>query len=142
MFGDSGFGTAVNFTVVESDSEFDINSLDVQSPLLGVSDSANVQLFYEDEQLSVKLTYAWRDEFLAGVGQAGGSADAPPQFVKEAGIFDFSINYDVDENFTVFLEGYNITNETEERFGRFEAQFLEAAQFGPRFALGARYTFE
>lgn len=142
MFGDTGYGTSINFTIVDSDSEFEIGLLERQAPLIGVSDSANVQLFYEDDQLSVKLTYAWRDDFLAGVGQAGGSGEAPPQFVKAAGIVDFSVNYDYDENLTVFFEGYNIGNETEERYGRYEAQFLEAAQFGPRFALGARYTFE
>ena len=141
VFGETGFGVGLNATLVDSDSEFDINLLEPQQPLTGVSDSANAQVFYEKDGLSVKVTYAWRDDFLLGAGQAQGSSDSPPTFVRDTGIVDFSINYDVDENLTVFLEGYNVTNETEETYGRFESQFLEAAQFDVRYAFGARYTF-
>jgi TonB-dependent receptor len=141
VIGETGFGFGLNATIVDSDSEFDINLLEPQQPLVGVSDSANAQVFYEKDGLSVKVTYAWRDDFLAGPGQQQGSADGPPTFVRDTGIVDFSINYDIDEHLTVFLEGYNVTNETEETYGRFESQFLEAAQFDVRYAFGARYTF-
>lgn len=141
MFGESGFGASFNVTLVDGDVEFDRESFDQQSPLNGLSDSANVQVFYEKDGLSVKVTYAWRDEYLIGVGQQQGSAEAPPQFGKEYAQTDFSINYDVTEELTVFLEGLNITNETEQGFGRYEEQFLFARQYGPRYTLGARYTF-
>jgi hypothetical protein len=35
----------------------------------------------------------------------------------------------------------NITNETEQGYGRYAEQFLYARQYGPRYTLGARYTF-
>lgn len=142
VFGDSGFGAAFNTTIVNSDSEFDVDDLSVQAPLTGVSDSANLQLFYEDEQWSVKLTHAWRDSYLLGVGQTQGSADAPPQFVAETNITDFSINYSHTEALTFFLEGYNITNEVEEGYGRYRNQFLFGREYGARYAVGLRYTFE
>jgi iron complex outermembrane receptor protein len=141
MFGESGFGASFNATVVNGDVEYDVNSFDQQSPLTGLSDSANAQVFYEKEGLSVKVTYAWRDNYLIGVGQAQGSAEAPPQFGKEYAQTDMSINYDVNDNLTVFFEGLNITNETEQGYGRYEEQFLYARQYGPRYTLGARYTF-
>ncbi len=141
MFGETGFGLAANATFVNGDVEFDSESLDQQAPLTGLGDSANLQAFYEKHGLSVKVTYAWRDEFLIGVGQDQGSSDAPPQFAKEYGQWDLSVNYDVNEEFTVFAEGYNLTNETEQGYGRYEEQFLFARQYGPRYALGARYTF-
>ena len=141
MFGESGFGSGINFTLVDGDVEFDTESLDVQAPLNGLSDSANFQVFYEKDGLTVKVTYAWRDDFLIGVGQAQGSSDAPPQFGKEYGQTDLSVNYDVTDELTVFFEGINITNETEQGFGRYEEQFLFARQYGPRYTLGARYTF-
>lgn len=141
LFGDTGFGFGINATFVDGDVEFDVNSLDQQAPLTGLSDSANVQAFYEKDGLSVKLTYAWRDSYLIGVGQSQGSSDAPPQFAKEYGQLDMSINYDIDENFTVFAEAINLNNETEQGYGRFEEQFLFARQFGPRYILGMRYSF-
>jgi iron complex outermembrane receptor protein len=141
MFGESGFGSAFNFTVVDGDVEFDVESFGSQSPLVGLSDSANFNVFYEKDGLSVKVTYAWRDDYLIGVGQAQGSSEGPPQFGKEYAQADISVNYDVNDELTVFFEGINLTNETEQGYGRYEEQFLFARQYGTRYALGARYTF-
>lgn len=141
MFGETGFGAGLNTTLVDGDVEFDVDSFESQSPLEGLSDSANLQLFYEKDGLSVKVTYAWRSEYLIGVGQEQGSAEGPPQFGKEYAQTDMSVNYDVNDNLTVFFEGLNITDETEQGYGRYEEQFLFARQYGPRYTLGARYTF-
>lgn len=141
IFGETGFGLGANATFVSGDVEFDVDSLTVQTPLTGLSDSANLQAFYEKDGISVKLTYAWRDSYLIGVGQSQGSSEGPPQFAKQFGQWDISINYDVTENFTLFAEGININNETEQGYGRYEQQFLFARQYGPRYTLGARYRF-
>jgi TonB-dependent receptor len=141
VFGESGFGIGANATIVEGDVEFDVDDLTQQTPLPGLSDSANLQAFYEKDGLSVKVTYAWRDEYLIGVGQSQGSSDAPPQFAKEFGQWDMSVNYDINDEFTVFFEGLNLNNETEQGFGRYERQFLFAREYGPRFSIGARYSF-
>lgn len=141
LFGDSGFGLGVNATIVDGDVSFDVDSLVQQTPLTGLSDSANLQAFYEKDGLSVKFTYAWRDEYLIGVGQSQGSSDAPPQFAKAFGQWDVSVNYDIDDNLTVFFEGINLNNETEQHYGRYERQFLFAGQYGPRYIVGARYSF-
>ena len=151
FFGDSGFGFGANATFVDGDVEFDVDDitkvdsvadLEPQTPLTGLGDSANFQVFYEKDNLSVKVTYAWRDEYLIGVGQDQGSADAPPQFAKEFGQVDMSVNYDIDENFTVFFEGLNLNNETEQGYGRYEEQFLFARQYGSRYTFGVRYSFK
>ena len=141
MIGETGFGFNVNATFVNGDVEFDVDSLTQQAPLTGLGDSANLQAFYEKDGLSVKVTYAWRDDYLLGVGQAQGSADAPPQFFKDYGQVDMSINYDINENLTVFLDALNLNNETEQGYGRYEEQFLFARQYGTRYALGVRYGF-
>ncbi|GAA6185767.1 TonB-dependent receptor [Aliiglaciecola sp. NS0011-25] len=141
LFGESGFGAAFNMTLVDGDVNYDTENFSVQSPLNGLSDSANVQVFYEKDGLSAKLTYAWRDSYLIGIGQAQGTAEAPPQFFKEYEQYDMSINYDVNDNLTVFFEGLNLTNETEEGYGRYEEQFLFARQYGTRYNFGARYSF-
>jgi iron complex outermembrane recepter protein len=141
VFGDSGFGTGLNATLVDGDVEYDNFVLAAQAILPGLSNSANWQGFYEKDGLSVKLTAAWRDEYLAGQGQPD-TTDAPPNYVEEYLQWDLSVNYELNENLTVFFEGINLTNETERSFGRFERQFLSAAQYGPRYAIGVRYTMD
>ncbi|MCP4274310.1 MAG: hypothetical protein GY781_20500, partial [Gammaproteobacteria bacterium] len=49
---------------------------------------------------------------------------------------------DYDDNLTVFFEAINLNDETEQGFGRYEEQFLFARQYGPRYTIGARYTFK
>lgn len=143
LFGETGFGIGFNATTVDGDTQYDVTDLTGdQSPLTGLSDSANFQAFYEKEGLSVKVTYAWRDKNLIGVGQSQGSSDNPPQYAKEYAQWDASVNYDIDEQFTVFFEGLNLTNETEQHYGRYEAQFLQANQYGPRYTVGIRYSFK
>ncbi|WP_395345129.1 TonB-dependent receptor [Ningiella sp. W23] len=142
VFGETGFGAAVNATIVDGDVEIDPYLLAPQAVLPGLSDSANFQVFYEDDALSVKLSANWRDKYLVGQGQAQGSSDVPPQFAEEFLQWDLSVNYSVNENLTVFFEGVNLNDETERLYGRFEEQFLSAAQFGPRYAVGFRYTMD
>ncbi len=142
LFGDSGFGLGVNATVVQGDVKFDTESLSQQAPLTGLSDSANFQAFYERDGWSAKIAYAWRDSYLIGVGQSQGSSDAPPQFAKAYGQWDVSVNYAWTEQLTVFIEGVNLNNETEQGYGRYEEQFLFARQYGPRYTLGMRYNFK
>ncbi len=141
LIGETGFGLGINGTLVDGDVEFDTESLVQQEPLTGLSNSANFQAFYEYDGWSAKVTYAWRDSYLIGVGQSQGSADAPPQFAKAYGQWDMNVSYAWNENFTVFVEGVNLNNETEQGYGRYEEQFLFARQYGPRYTLGARYNF-
>lgn len=140
-FGETGFGIGVNGTVVEGDVEYDPYDLTEQNPLVGISDSANFQAFYEKDGLSVKITYAWRSDYVVGIGQAQGSSDNPATQFDDFGQWDASVNYDVNDNLTVFFEGVNINDETERGFGRFKEQFLFARQYGPRYTFGARYSF-
>ncbi len=141
-FGDTGFGVGANATFVDGDVKYDPYDLSAeQNPLAGISDSANFQVFYEKDGLSVKVTYAWRSDYLVGMGQDQGSADNPATQFDTYGQVDASVNYDVNENLTVFLEGVNINDETEQGYGRFEEQFLFARQYGPRYTFGARYSF-
>ena len=144
LFGESGFGFSVNATFVDGDVEYDITDFDGgQAILPGISDSANFQAFYEKDGLSVKSTYSWRDSYLVGLGHAQGStSDQPPTYAKAFGQLDVSINYDVTDQLTVFFDGVNLNDETEQGYARWESQFRYARQYGPRYSLGMRYSFE
>ena len=140
MFEETGFGVSVNATIVSGDVDYNPYILATQKALPGLSDSANFTGFYEDDKLSVRLTYAWRASYLIGQGQGQGTSDNPPQFAKEYGQWDVSVNYDINDTITVFFEGINLNNETEQHYGRFEEQFLFAGQYGPRYSVGVRLS--
>ena len=141
-FGETGFGVILNATVVEADIGYDDFSLDQQFVLTGLSDSANFIAFYDRNGISVRAAYNWRDDFLAGIRQRNIGA-GPPTYVDEYEQWDLSASYwfGQDENYQVYLDILNFTDETTYVYGRDENQPLFATQLGRRFNLGFRYKF-
>ena len=76
-FGATGFGFIVNATLVEADVGYDNMGLGQQFVLGGLGDTANFIGFYDKDGFQARLAYNWRDDFLAGTGQAnvGHTAD-------------------------------------------------------------------
>lgn len=139
VFGDSGFGGIANYTIVDSDVEFDnllIN--EPQFAVTGQSDSANLIGFYDKDGIQVRLTYNWRDEFLASTASGTGNN---PIYVDAYSQWDINASYEVMEGFTVFVEGINITEEYSRNRGRSSKQTLGVFEGGARYNVGARYTF-
>lgn len=140
-FGDSGFGVIANYTLVNSDdAEFDNLSRDLQFPLIGLSDSANLVAFYENDFMGVRVAYNWRDDFLAGTGQDNVGV-GPPTYTNAYEQIDMNANYWINENMQVFLDVINLTDETAHVYGRTELQTLFATQQGVRYNVGFRYKF-
>jgi TonB-dependent receptor len=140
FFGQTGFGVQANYTIVKGDVSFnDAGDPNVnQFALLGLSDSANLVLMYEDFGFSVRLAYNWRDEFLQNTNR-GNSRN--PEYVEAYDQIDLSIGYDVNENLSLSLEGINLTEEDVRWHGRSENQPWYIEDQGARYAFGARYKF-
>jgi TonB-dependent receptor len=122
----SGLGVNANYTYADSEQP-DGN------PLLNISkNTANTQIYWEGEDLQLRLAYNWRDRYLdeqttkrvQTVGALGynvfnqndPSADGYDPTVgnsyREArGQFDFSVSYDINESFTVVANAVNLTGE-------------------------------
>ena len=139
-FGETGFGFIANYTIADSDIEFDNFALVDQFAIYGLSDSANVIAFYENYGFSVRLAYNWRDDFLAGEGQANVGA-LPPTYTAAYEQYDLSANYWINDSFQVFVDVINLTDETSHVYGRDKLQTLFAAQTGTRYNMGFRYKF-
>jgi len=139
-FGDSGFGMIANATFVDANVEFDNLSLEAQFPLVGLSDSANLIGFYENETFQARIAYNWRDDFYAG-GTGASSGTSGPNNVESFGQWDISASYDISDNLTVFIEGLNLTDETTRSYGRSTRQVIRAGQTGARYNFGVRYNF-
>jgi TonB-dependent receptor len=141
-FGDSGYGFIVNATIASADVAYDnMNSLEGQFVLNGLSDSANLIGFYDGEDVQVRLAYNWRDSFLAGVGQGQGTLTNPTN-VKAYGQLDLGVTYYYNDNLTFYFSGLNLTDETIHVYGLTERQVLQAVQLGPRYDFGLRYNFD
>jgi outer membrane receptor protein involved in Fe transport len=146
-FGDSGFGAIVNYTFVDADVEYDNLlceqpncNLSQQFAVTGLSDSANFIGYYDKHGIGVRVTYNWRDAFLAGTGQTNVGA-GPPTYVDEYGQWDLSASYQFTNNLTTFVDVINLTNETNYVYGRAKDQVLFATQLGTRYNIGVRYKF-
>jgi TonB-dependent receptor len=140
MFGDSGFGVQANATIVDSDLVYDNHDRGEQFALEGLSDSANLVAFFENETWSIRTAYNWRDEFLAG--RFDGTGLPNPVYVEAYGQLDVNVGYNVNENFSLALEAINLLDETIRVHGRNERQTLGVTQTGTRYMIGARYKFQ
>ncbi|XQW86946.1 TonB-dependent receptor [Thalassotalea piscium] len=141
LFGDSGFGGIVNYTMTDSGLAYDNNSLQDTAALTGLSDTANVVAFYDKNGLQARIAYNWRDEFL-NERRVNGDLTAPI-YTDAYYQIDFNISYDLPavEGLTVFFEGINITDEYTKEYGRDSRLIYKLTQTGARYALGARYSF-
>ncbi|WP_299080907.1 TonB-dependent receptor [uncultured Paraglaciecola sp.] len=133
---DNGFGFTANATVVNSDAEID-TTVSQTFALEGLSDSQNFVVFYEQDGWQARLAYNNREAFLQTL--AGGTGE--PNFVDTYGQWDASASYDINENFTIFFEGINLTGEETFKHGRFSNQITQIQDTGARYAFGVRANF-
>ena len=134
FFGESGMGAQVNFTLVNSNFQYDNTSQEQQFALTGLSDSANLVLIYEKDALQGRVAYNWRDEFLSTTGSG-------PEYTEAFETIDFSVSYAINDHFQVGLEGFNVTGEDLRIHQRASAQLKRLEIYGPRYALTGRYSF-
>ncbi len=134
---DMGFGVQANLTTVSGDVDADRDVVGEQFALPGLSDSANFIAFYENEYISARVAWNWRDEYLLTFDRF----DAPV-FVEEYDQLDLNFTWFATDNLDVFFEALNVTEETIRQYVRYEEQFDFGAQYGARYNIGARYTFD
>lgn len=141
FLGDTGFGIAGSYTIVNGDVEVDVGadpSID-QFALLGLSNSGNVTLIYDNYGFSARLAYNWRDKFLTQTNRDGSNRN--PVFTAPFGTLDLNVSYDVTDNIAISFEGINLTSETVRTYGRSERQLYFAQELSPRYLLGLRARF-
>jgi TonB-dependent receptor len=138
ILGDTGFGLAANYTLVDSNLAYDNHNRRDQFAIEGLSDSANLVVFYEKFGWSVRAAYNWRDEFLSGRFDGQGPS---PNYTEAYGQLDVNASYSLNDSLTVMVEAINLTDATQRIHGRHENQLLSATQTGVRYMVGARYKF-
>ena len=105
---ESGFGVSGNVTVADSNSTLG----GVSAQLENISDfSANASLFYENHGLQARISLNHRGEFLSSTEGEGGFAEFTDDFTQIDTQIAYNVGQFVGHDFSVFVEGINITNE-------------------------------
>jgi TonB-dependent receptor len=140
FLGDTGFGVAAAYTLVRGDIGYDVTASPAsdQFALLGLSDTFNASLIYENYGFSARLTYNWRDTFLSN-NSRGSSRN--PVFVDSYDQLDLNVSYDITENIAVSFEAINLTGSNVKTFARTENQPWFIVEGQPRYYVGARFRF-
>lgn len=140
MFGESGFGLIANYTFVDSDLAYDNLSLGPQFAIEGLADSANLVAFYDKNGWIVRAAYNWRDDFLTARFDGNGLPN--PSYTESYGQIDALVSYQIpNTGWTVFAEGFNLTDEYLYQYGRAQKQTQYLTTTGRRYGIGARWTF-
>jgi len=142
VFGDSGFGFNANATFVDTNRPYDRNDISQSGfAITGLADSANLVAFFDKYGFEARVAANWRDEYLLQFGQNQNNSafGAEPTFVNSSLQIDLSTSYNFTDQFNVYFEALNITDETLSTHGRFDNQMLDVFDYGRRFALGVRF---
>ncbi|WP_260598168.1 TonB-dependent receptor [Sphingomonas endolithica] len=140
FFGRSGFGFAVSYTKVDGDVNVDPYadpSVNIFA-LTGLGDSANLTGIYEKNGLSARVSYNWRDKYLAATNQGD---NRNPLFTAAFGTLDANISYDITDNISLSLEAVNLTSESFRQYARTKTNLVFVQELKPRYWLGARFRF-
>ncbi|WP_404334459.1 TonB-dependent receptor [Sphingomonas sp. MMS12-HWE2-04] len=117
-----------------------LDGLGVQGNVSFVGDEGNTYNlvgFYEKGPLQMRLAYNHRDAY----EQTARGNRGQPVDVAAYGIWDASINFALNDHFTVFAQGLNLFNEKTFLYSVFKERVITYESYGPRYALGIRANF-
>lgn len=133
-----GFGLQANLTKQKDEGYKGRDQITGELlPFPGLSrESYNLSLYYENERFSARTSYNYRSGWLLTANGRGGL----PEFNEDIGYLDASFTYNVDDRFTVFLEGTNLTDEVVVQNNAPERR-ISNETFGSRYYIGLRAKF-
>ncbi|WP_054108074.1 TonB-dependent receptor [Novosphingobium sp. AAP83] len=134
-----GFGFQGNLTLL--DGQFDtqvVNGAQQKGvDFQGLSGTIwNASLYYEKYGFSARASYQWRSDWLDSLGGFGSGESR-----KSYGNLDVSLRYQVTDNFTLFADAANLTNETYVAYQDTLEQPTEVERIGSRYLFGMRFNF-
>jgi TonB-dependent receptor len=131
-----GWGLSANATFM--DSEFtDLENEKLDLP--GTSDLIyNTSVFYENNSLSVRLNYQFRDEWISPI-------EDPSEYWGEQQRLDFNLQYQLPgmsglEGASLYFNANNLTNETDLRYAG-NGTVNQVESYGRQYLLGLRLSF-
>ncbi|MBY5992646.1 TonB-dependent receptor [Ferrimonas balearica] len=127
---ENGLGAIVNYTYTDTDT--DETTFTDGNPFLSNSSkhSYNVTGYYENEWLEVRLSYAWRDEYM--IRETGSYGN---RLHDDFGSLDLSARWRVTDYLDITLDAVNLTEENSKQYGNnaFQTDLSGFAQGFPLF---------
>ena len=109
--GTTGFGWDANLTLADSKQKFGScpatqtsTSADPCDMLGASKTTANIGGYFENDKFNVRVSYAWRSDFLAAQDRG------TPLYQQGAGQLSASFNYNVTKNVVLTFSGQNLNN--------------------------------
>jgi iron complex outermembrane receptor protein len=135
-----GLGVTGNFTLVDSQTDYDFSGNPVRERLIGLSNrSVNATLYYEDSRFGARISAAHRSSYLLDGPNRNGNLW---EFVEGSTRFDFSSSYKIVDELQVSAEVLNLTDTPYYSKVDIDAnRLLEHRRTGRNFLLGLRYTY-
>ena len=105
----------------------------------GLSDTiVNASVFYEKYGISARVSYQWRSEYLDTIGGLGiGDGEFRGAYEN----LDVTLRYAINENFTVFADLANLTDEIYTAYDGSPEYPVEVEQIGSRYMFGIRFDY-
>ncbi|WP_235074250.1 TonB-dependent receptor [Asticcacaulis sp. AC466] len=133
-----GLGVQTSFTYAESNANYTNTVANVSYGLEGLSKySYSLIGFYEKGPIQARLAYTWRDKFL----QVASGRNGEPEYFDAYGQLDASLSYDINDHFSVYLDGLNLTDENEFIYSVTPDRTKEYRTTGKRVAFGVRFRY-
>lgn len=133
----SNFGTTANYTYSPTESS-NLDYYGASTPLSDNSEhQANLALWYEEGQLQGRIAANYRSKTYTGQRVVGAYQFA--KYVADTLYIDASISYDINDNFSVSLQGTNLTEETRENYYQWEDNIDKTFYNERRLTLSLQY---
>ncbi len=135
-----GFGADVNYTRMDYSYAAGyelISPLDGSTlPYPGLSKNAyNVGLWYDRGLVNARIAYHWRDRYYSGGNDVSGN----PNFRDKTAYLDAKVQFRINKQFTVSLEGKNLTDQAEYVYSGDLSRPNELAWSGRRYYASLSY---
>jgi TonB-dependent receptor len=132
------FGIVANATFSDDNGYKGVNQITLEPlPFPGVSElSYNASIYYEGDKFSVRTAYNWRESWMTTPSGRGNW----PEFNDDYGTLDASASWNVNKNFTAFLDVVNLLDEQRIEYNN-PFRRIGNETFGKRAFLGVRAKF-
>ena len=107
--------------------------------LTGQSDHiANATLYYERDRLEARVSAAYRGDYLLSFPGGNGNSE---EGINDSLHVDASMSYDLTDNFTLSVEGLNLTDEYSDRYVDVSDRVSNYRHFGREVIVGLRWRY-